>query len=175
MTSDSKTETSLDNKKDLQSSARFDPSYGAFLKPVGLESAVGAFAKAVETKKIDLLEEVLPGGVQVLKLDRLPAEKSVSFSAFPWKKIVNENPAWIVLWRPPYVIQDFYYGYRHEDILALQTMLKKLGYYWGPDDGMVGPVTWRAINSFQKDMKLKRTMWPDPETVFWLNVMSRQG
>lgn len=72
-------------------------------------------------------------------------------------------------------MKDFYYGYRHEDILVLQRMLKKLGYYWGPDDGMVGPVTWRAINSFQKDMKLKRTMWPDPETVFWLNVMSKQG
>ena len=40
---------------------------------------------------------------------------------------------------------------------------------------MVGPVTWRAINGFQKDMKLKRTMWPDPETIFWLVVMSRES
>jgi len=150
-------------------------SYYEFLKPMGLESKVDDFAAAVDSRQIDRLEEVLPGGVQALKLDRLPAKRVVSFTAFPWKQTVNDNPAWLVLWHPPLIVKDFYYGYRHEDILVLQLMLKKLGYYWGPDDGMVGPVTWRAINSFQKDMKLKRTMWPDPETVFWLNVMSKQG
>ncbi|WP_461210034.1 AAA family ATPase [Desulfocurvus sp. DL9XJH121] len=175
LTTGPKIATSLDTTTKMPSGAGYDPSYYAFLKPVGLEASVDAFARAVAEKKIGVFEEVLPGGVQALKLDRLPAEKKIPFSAFPWKKTVDENPAWIVLWRPPFVIKDFYYGYRHEDILALQMMLKKLGYYWGPDDGMVGPVTWRAINSFQKDMKLKRTMWPDPETVFWLNVMSRQG
>lgn len=175
LTSVPKAATYSNNTNEMHRSTRIDPAYLAFLKPFGLESTVGAFAEAVETKKIGVFEEVLPGGVQVLKLDRLPADKGVSISAFPWKKTVNENPTWLVLWRPPYVIQDFYYGYRHEDILAMQLKLKKLGYYWGPDDGMVGPVTWRAINSFQKDMKLKRTMWPDAETIFWLQVMARQG
>lgn len=175
LTSGSKAATYSNNTSEMHRQARIGPAYMAFLKPFGVESAVGAFAEAVDSKKIGVFEEVLPGGVQLLKLDRLPADKSIRYSAFPWKKTVNENPTWLVLWRPPYVIQDFYYGYRHEDILTMQLKLKKLGYYWGPDDGMVGPVTWRAINSFQKDMKLKRTMWPDPETVFWLNVMARQG
>ena len=175
LTSIPKTATYSNNTNEMHRSARIDPAYLAFLKPFGLETTVGAFAEAVETKKIGVFEEVLPGGVQVLKLDRLPADKGVSISAFPWKKTVNENPTWLVLWRPPYVIQDFYYGYRHEDVLTMQLKLKKLGYYWGPEDGMVGPVTWRAINSFQKDMKLKRTMWPDAETIFWLQVMARQG
>ena len=131
LTSISKAATYSNNTNEMQRAGRIDPAYIAFLKPFGLESTVGAFAEAVETKKIGVFEEVLPGGVQVLKLDRLPADKSVSISAFPWKKTVNENPTWLVLWRPPYVIQDFYYGYRHEDVLTMQLKLKKLGYYWG--------------------------------------------
>lgn len=175
LTGEVKAATSSVEKETVKSVESFPDTYYNFLKPMGLETKVADFAAAVDSGKIDRLEEVLPGGVQALKLDRLPAKRVVSFTAFPWKKTVNDNPAWLALWHPPFVVKDFYYGYRHEDILVLQRMLKKLGYYWGPDDGMVGPVTWRAINSFQKDMKLKRTMWPDPETVFWLNVMSKQG
>ncbi|BBD08712.1 ExeA family protein [Desulfovibrio ferrophilus] len=175
LTAEPKAATSSGNQQLVKAVKTFPGSYYDFLKPMGLESKVSDFSDAVDSGQIDRLEEVLPGGVQALKLDRLPAKRVVSFTAFPWKKTVNDNPAWLALWHPPFIVKDFYYGYRHEDILVLQRMLKKLGYYWGPDDGMVGPVTWRAINSFQKDMKLKRTMWPDPETVFWLNVMSKQG
>lgn len=175
LTHSSKIETSLDKAQKGSESPKVLPGYIEFLKPIGLESLGPKFAKAVDLKQIDVIEEVLPGGVQALKLDRLPANSDIEFTAFPWKKTVGENPSWLVLWRAPFAIKDFYYGYRNEDILTLQRMLKRLGYYWGPDDGMVGPVTWRAINGFQKDMKLKRTMWPDPETVFWLNVMSKQS
>ncbi len=171
----SKPETQLGNTETLESERRYPEEYIQFLKPFGLDSKVSEFAKIVESRNLAQFERVLTGGVQLLQVDRLPKAASVDFTAYPWRDEATEGPLWLVLWKPPFVIQDFYYGYRNENILALQRMLKKLGYYWGPDDGMVGPVTWRAINSFQKDMKLKRTMWPDPETVFWLNVMSKQG
>ncbi|MFK4766147.1 AAA family ATPase [Desulfobaculum sp. SPO524] len=153
----------------------YPESYAAFLDKAGMGEHLSVLDRAVQERKVGILEEVVPEGSKLLKLDRLPAQTGVPFSSFPWKKVVRESPAWLVLWEPPFVVQDFYYGYRSKDILALQKMLKRLGYYWGQDDGMVGPVTWRAINSFQKDMKLKRTMWPDPETVFWLTVMAKQG
>jgi hypothetical protein len=153
----------------------YPESYAAFLDKAGMGEHLSVLDRAVQERKVGILEEVVPEGSKLLKLDRLPAQTGVPFSSFPWKKLVRESPAWLVLWEPPFVVQDFYYGYRSKDILALQKMLKRLGYYWGQDDGMVGPVTWRAINSFQKDMKLKRTMWPDPETVFWLTVMAKQG
>jgi len=130
------------------------------------------FGSAVEGKSLDVFKRALPSQVQLLEFDRLPREGKAAHASFPWKQHVGSDPAWIVAWRPPLVIRDFYYGYRSQDILELQRMLKKLGYYWGADDGMVGPVTWRAINEFQKDMKLRRTMWPDPETVFWLVMVS---
>lgn len=156
-------------------SPAYPTEYREFLDRAGLEELLPALHKAVAQRKIGILEEVVPEGKQVLKLERLPAQPGIPFASFPWKKLVREEPAWLVVWEPPLVVKDFYYGYRNPDILTLQKMLKRLGYYWGPDDGMVGPVTWRAINGFQKDMKLKRTMWPDPETVFWLTVMSKKG
>ena len=135
-------------------------------------SLLPELGKAVDSGNVAVLAGALPADVQMLKMERLPAQSRVKFSAFPWKHYARGGSAWIALWKPPFIVKDFYYGYRSGDILTLQKMLKKLGYYWGPDDGMVGPLTWRAVNGFQKDMKLKRTMWPDPETVFWLFVMS---
>jgi len=170
-----KPEKQLPNVGTSEAAIKYEQEYVDFLKPFGLQPRVAEFSKAVADHDLALFEGFLSGGVQLLQVDRLPKKGPVSFTAFPWRDTVSESPLWLVLWKPPFVVQDFYYGYRNENILELQRMLKKLGYYWGPDDGMVGPVTWRAINSFQKDMKLKRTMWPDPETVFWLNVMSKQG
>jgi type II secretory pathway predicted ATPase ExeA len=175
LTGISKPETDLSNTGSSVQVAPPTQEMLAFLKPFGLEGRAGELAAALQRRELVLFENVLPGGVQLLQVDRLPKEGPVPFTAFPWNDVAGENPSWLVLWEPPFMVQDFYYGYRNENILALQKLLKRLGYYWGPDDGMVGPVTWRAINSFQKDMKLKRTMWPDPETVFWLNVMSKQG
>jgi len=147
-------------------------AYRDFLRAVGLLSLLPELGKAVDSGNVAVLAGALPADVQMLKMERLPAQSRVKFSAFPWKHYARGGSAWIALWKPPFIVKDFYYGYRSGDILTLQKMLKKLGYYWGPDDGMVGPLTWRAVNGFQKDMKLKRTMWPDPETVFWLFVMS---
>lgn len=175
LTGISKPETDLANTGSSVAVAAPTQEMMAFLKPFGLEDKAGDLAVALQRHELVLFEKVLPGGVQLLQVDRLPSESPVVFTALPWQDAVGGNPSWLVLWQPPFVVQDFYYGYRNENILALQKLLKRLGYYWGPDDGMVGPVTWRAINSFQKDMQLKRTMWPDPETVFWLNVMSKQG
>ncbi|MDY7001891.1 MAG: peptidoglycan-binding domain-containing protein, partial [Thermodesulfobacteriota bacterium] len=147
-------------------------AYRDFLKPLGLSSLLPKLGGAVKSGDVAVFTGALPANLQMLKMERLPAQSKVKFSAFPWKHYARGGSAWIVLWKPPFIVKDFYYGYRSGDILTLQKMLKKLGYYWGPDDGMVGPLTWRAVNGFQKDMKLKRTMWPDPETVFWLFVMS---
>ncbi len=175
LTGISKPETDLANADSSLQAPAPTQEMMAFLKPFGLEGKAGDLAAALQRRELVLFENVLPQRLQLLRLDRLPKEEGVPFAALPWSDAAAESPSWLVLWEPPFVVQDFYYGYRNENILALQRMLKRLGYYWGPDDGMVGPVTWRAINSFQKDMKLKRTMWPDPETVFWLNVMSKQG
>jgi hypothetical protein len=152
----------------------YPQEYKAFLAEAGLTELLPEFAEAVESKKIGVFEQALPNEYQILRLDKLPSETDIEYAAFAWKTHTQDGPSWLTVWRPGIRVQDFYYGYKSEDILALQLRLKKLGYYWGANDGMVGPVTWRAINGFQKDMKLKRTMWPDPETIFWLTVMSEQ-
>ena len=176
LTDNTNNETTGEQKREASEGKREYPqAYSDFLQAVGLERLLPQLGKAVEQKRLDLLEASIPRGLQLLQLDRLPAKAKVEYSAFPWKSHTDDNPAWVAIWKPALVVKDFYYGYRSEDILTLQKMLKRLGYYWGPDDGMVGPVTWRAINGFQKDMKLKRTMWPDPETIFWLVVMSREN
>lgn len=176
LTDNTNSETTGEQKREASEGKREYPeAYSDFLKAAGLERLLPVLGKAVEQKRLDIFERAVPRGHQLLQLDRLPAQAKVEYSAFPWKSHTDDNPAWVAIWEPLLAVKDFYYGYRSEDILTLQKMLKRLGYYWGPDDGMVGPVTWRAINGFQKDMKLKRTMWPDPETIFWLVVMSREN
>lgn len=160
---------------EADSTRDFPKSYRSFLEAFGVEDRLEVFARAVDRGDVSLFEAALPDSLQLLKLDKLPQGAPTKFASFSWSEVTGDGAKWIVLWKPPFEVQDFYYGYRHENILTLQRWLKRLGYYWGPDDGMVGPVTWRAINSFQKDLKLKRTMWPDSETVFWLNAMSKQG
>lgn len=172
LTVDGKDETNITSS--LEKHPSYPDDYSVFLATAGLGNLLPKLGSAIESKKIGVFEEALPQGYQLLRLDRLPSQTAVEYAAFPWKKYSDEEPNWLVLWRPSLMVSDFYYGYRSENILVLQKMLKRLGYYWGPDDGMVGPVTWRAINGFQKDMKLKRTMWPDPETIFWLTVMAAQ-
>jgi type II secretory pathway predicted ATPase ExeA len=159
-----------DEKKDHP--REYPKAYREFLEKVGLASMLDVFGSAVEGKNLEVFKRALPSQVQLLEFDRLPSEGKAAYASFPWKQHTGSEPTWLVVWRPPLAIKDFYYGYRSPEILELQRMLKKMGYYWGADDGMVGPVTWRAINEFQKDMKLRRTMWPDPETVFWLVMVS---
>ncbi len=167
-----KNETNTEDAEKEGQPRGYPKAYRDFLEGVGLASMLDVFGSAVEGKSLDAFRRALPSQVQLLEFERLPSEGKAGYASFPWKQHVGSGPAWIVAWRPPLAIKDFYYGYRSPDILELQRMLKKLGYYWGADDGMVGPVTWRAINEFQKDMKLRRTMWPDPETVFWLVMVS---
>lgn len=167
-----KDETNKEKSEKREQAREYPKAFRDFLEGSGLASMLEVFGSAVEGKKLDVFRRALPTGVQLLELERLPSEGKAGYAAFPWKQHAGLDPVWIVAWRPPVSIKDFYYGYRSADILELQRMLKKLGYYWGPDDGLVGPVTWRAINAFQKDMRLKRTMWPDPETVFWLVMVS---
>lgn len=167
-----KNETNTEDAEKEGQPRGYPKAYRDFLEGVGLASMLDVFGTAVEGKSLDAFRRALPSQVQLLEFERLPSEGKAGYASFPWKQHVGGGPAWIVAWRPPLAIKDFYYGYRSPDILELQRMLKKLGYYWGADDGMVGPVTWRAINEFQKDMKLRRTMWPDPETVFWLVMVS---
>jgi hypothetical protein len=172
LTGDGKDETNITSS--LEKTIKYPDDYKVFLSKAGLGNLLPKLGSAVKAKKIGIFEEALPQGYQLLRLDRLPSKTAVEYAAFAWKEQSGEEPEWLVIWRPSLSVSDFYYGYRSENILVLQKMLKRLGYYWGPDDGMVGPVTWRAINGFQKDMKLKRTMWPDPETIFWLTVMAAQ-
>lgn len=167
-----KNETNTEDAQKEEQPRGYPKAYREFLEGVGLASMLDVFGSAVEGKSLDAFKRALPSQVQLLEFERLPTEGKAAYASFPWKQHVGAGPAWIVAWRPPLAIKDFYYGYRSPDILEMQRMLKKLGYYWGADDGMVGPVTWRAINEFQKDMKLRRTMWPDPETVFWLVMVS---
>ncbi len=172
LTQDKKSDILDKTAESLLEKSGYEEAYKQFLGPFGLEEKVGTMALAVEKKDIALLEEALPGGVQLLQLKRLPKAGSLSFTAFPWNKTIDEGPAWIVLYKPHYTVVDFFYGYRGQEIFTLQAQLKALGYYAGRLDGLVGPATWQAVNRFQEAKKIKRSMWPDRETIFWLSALS---
>ncbi len=139
-----------------------------FLHPFGLEYLKKDFEQAVLKKEITLFKEKLPHGIDMLELNRLPWMGDLVYSVFPWEKYVNKKPRWLVLWKPPFVITEFYPSYKNENIARLQQMLNFLGFYMGKIDGRVGPITWKAIGNFQKTYGLKRTGIPDSKTVFWI-------
>jgi hypothetical protein len=122
--------------------------------------------KAVAAKNMDLFRNSLPGDLQLIGLDKLPTNKEVLFTSFPWKKYTGEFPEWVIVWKPVLQIRDFYPYYKSDEIASLQAMLKKLKHYSGAIDGIVGPVMWKGINSFQRQMGLPRTAQPDPKTLF---------
>jgi hypothetical protein len=61
-------------------------------------------------------------------------------------------------------------GMLHDTIAAIQSKLTELGHDPGPADGWFGPITSRAVASFQKAMQLTETGIIGPETAKHLGV-----
>lgn len=153
-------------------------SHVAFLKPFGLENLLPVLDQALRQNNPSILEQQLPAGVQLILLQDLPPQGNVHFTALSWNhpggEKTLESPKWIALWKPVLAIDQFYPGLKSKDINELQWMLRNMGYYHGPVDATVGPLTWQAINNFQKDWPMARTGAPTRETIFWIAALYQQ-
>ena len=65
------------------------------------------------------------------------------------------------------------FQYDDREVLAVQTALRRLGYYTGPLDGILGPDTQSAILSYQKSNKQAVTGFIDRATLSTLGVIPK--
>jgi general secretion pathway protein A len=159
-----------------------------FLKQFDLEHLLPVLDQTLRTRNIGLLEHQLPPNIQLVQLQELPTKGNVRFSALSWptssevpdapdverpesRSELRDGPQWIALWEPVVRIDQFYPGHKSKDITELQWMLRNMGYYAGTVDGVVGPLTWQAINQFQREWPVTRTGNPSMETVFWIAAL----
>ena len=62
------------------------------------------------------------------------------------------------------------YGYRNSPDYAVQRALYDLGYYQGPLDGDIGPMSRLAIANFQADNGLEPTGFIDEDLLYYLGI-----
>jgi N-acetylmuramoyl-L-alanine amidase len=62
------------------------------------------------------------------------------------------------------------YGYRNSADYEVQRALYELGYYNGPLDGDIGPMSRLAIANFQADNGLEPTGYIDGDLLYYLNI-----
>lgn len=150
-------------------------AHAVFLKQFGLERLLPSLNQAVRESNPTILEQRLPPDVQLVLLRELPPQGNMHFAALSWDNPDGEagrdGPNWIALWKPMITIDQFYPGLKSKEINELQWMLRNMGYYTGSVDGTVGPLTWQAINNFQKDWPVTRTGSPNRETIFWIAAL----
>jgi type II secretory pathway predicted ATPase ExeA len=155
--------------------AEYPESHVIFLKQFGLENLLPVLDQALRQQNPDILKQQLPSDVQLVLLQELPPQGNIHFAALSWDTGEGDTPRerynWIALWKPTITIEQFYPNLRSQEIRELQWILRNIGYYPGPIDGIVGPLTWRAINNFQKDWPVTRTGFPTPETIFWIAAL----
>jgi hypothetical protein len=159
------------------SPADYPKSHVVFLQQFGLESLLPVLDQALRRKNPDILKQQLPPDVQLVLLQNLPPQGHIHFAAMSWDAggdTLRESYNWIALWKPMITIEQFYLGLESKEISKLQGMLKNLGYYQGPVNGIVGPLTWQAISNFQKDWPVTRTGFPTQETIFWLAALHQK-
>ncbi len=140
-----------------------------FLNSFGLGSLKPYLIEALKNKDFSIFISKLPSPYEVLLINSIPPRGYIKFSIFPWEKICNSNPKYLLLWKPPIKIDKFFPNKSSKvDILVLQTMLKELGFYSQEPDGKFGPSTLDAVTLFQRKYNLPQTHGVDGLTLFWL-------
>jgi len=74
--------------------------------------------------------------------------------------------------------QEVMMGYKdlsQMQVQKMQKMLNEKGHMAGPEDGMMGPKTKKALKSFQTSQGLEATGMPDSKTLEALGVGSASG
>lgn len=76
----------------------------------------------------------------------------------------------MLFWRSEIWSED--YDYRYVEVQALQSALRRLGFYEGDIDGLAGPLTSKALRRFQSSANLRPSGLPDTATLFLLEHSS---
>ena len=141
-----------------------------FLEKYKLVKYQKPFLKALQTNRFDeLVQEIFDEtGYMMVRLNDAANDIKNKYGVLKNISNVDGHQDFYLFWRPPVMFKKFYYYYEGEDVLTLQKMMAKMHLYTAPVDGTVGKYLMMAVVSFQKQMGLPVTGFPDSKTIFLL-------
>ncbi len=147
-----------------------DPAVEAFLRINQLEHYSDAFQLALEKGRLDHLAQQIYGetGMRLVQLKTVPNSIRQRYGALAFTVARNQQPMWLLFWRPQLELKRFQRNYKGTEIKKLQQRLSDLKLYRYKIDGIVGRHLIRAVSAFQARADLKVTGFPDETTLFWL-------
>jgi general secretion pathway protein A len=145
-------------------------SVGNFLKEYKLVQYQIPFVNALQTDRFQEITELIykKTGYMLIMLDHVFDQIENKYGTLKYVSGSSGHPKFYLFWRPPMIVNKFYYYYKGEEILSLQKMMAKIGLYTARMDGKVGKNLMLAVVDFQKQMGLSVTGYPDTKTIFLL-------
>ena len=147
-----------------------DPAVEAFLRVNQLDRYGAAFQSALESGRLNPVAQRIFGetGLRLVQLPSLPDSIRQRYGALAFTVARDQQPVWLLFWRPQLELKRFQKNYRGTEIRMLQQRLSAINLYKDKIDGIVGAHLVRAVAAFQNQSGLTVTGFPDHETLFWL-------
>jgi general secretion pathway protein A len=141
-----------------------------FLKAYELSKQEELFTEALDTGKFQGVAERIfrETGYQLIRLERISDRVKNKYGVLSYPNALTGKTVYFLFWKPVITLNKFYYSYRGEEIKKLQQELVKIKLYNYHLDGIVGKKLMGAIITFQKQMALPVTGYPDEKTIFLL-------
>jgi general secretion pathway protein A len=147
-----------------------------FLRHYGLERYQQQLRKALSEDRLADLSATLANreGMELIILDTMTAATRGREGVLEIRSAGGDTTRFLLVWRPPLVVEHFYYGYHGPEILKTQQLMARLGFYRGELDGTVGRNLLRGLVAFQRSLALAVTGLPDRQTLFHLCRLAGQ-
>jgi len=145
----------------------------SFLKAYKLERYLSKIQGVWSTGQIDVVADEITRstGLRMVALTTLPD----GIHRYPLLKVNGSGQGenkFLLFWRPLLWTKAYFsYSYHRNEMQALQKSLQQLGYYQGQIDGFAGPLTNKALRTFQVSVHLPPSGTPDVATLFLLESL----
>ena len=141
-----------------------------FLGKYKLTKFQKSFYEALRTNRFNEITETIfdETGYMLVSLNHVSDDIKKKYGALKNISNLDGHQNFYLFWRPPLIVNKFYYYYEGEEVLTLQKMMTEMHLYTARLDGKVGKNLMMAVVGFQKQMGLPVTGFPDARTIFLL-------
>ncbi len=139
-----------------------------FLQDYGLQEYSQGFWEGLVQGKVEQLKKeiYITTGLQMVRFPVIPPAFNKKLDLL---RIVDKNKTYFIcFWKPTISIKEFHWHSEGPQILQLQHLLARQGYYSGVMNGIAGQRLMQAISDFQTDFHLSVTGNPDQTSIFIL-------
>jgi general secretion pathway protein A len=148
-----------------------------FLDAYDLVSFAPEFAQALKTQQLDAVAAAVYAqtGYKLIRLNRLPADARQAYDVLAYPDAHGHNVNYYLFWKPTISFPKFYYRLEGEHVYILQEMLAIADLYKSDLDGIVGKHLMQAVLTFQEQVGISVTGYPDPTTIFLLSHATKRN